>query len=357
MAGGEHVEDRDRALGGELLEQRVGPGAHADRRRRGARGRARCPGPTRRARAASRRGAGSSGGRPARRCRPRTTAACASRASGRPARRSGRAARREERGAAFSSAARASSASSSSALSSAPVRKWRGKAREDTARCCVLTWNLFHGRAVARRAARAAAPTSPRGSPAGSGTSRCCRRCRRGGRPRSGARAGPSARTALTSRNWLLPAPRWAAERAPRPHQVLGRRRQRDPRARRGDRASTAVRTLRALARAARGARRAPRARLVGRATCTPRRTPRRARRPTSTCAARTAIAWSAGAPVVLGRRPQPARARWSPASTHAAGQRRRPRLRATATRGRAGAYARSRPALGPRSRSLAELG
>ena len=30
VAGGEHVEDRDRALGGELLEQRVGPGAHAD---------------------------------------------------------------------------------------------------------------------------------------------------------------------------------------------------------------------------------------------------------------------------------------------------------------------------------------
>ena len=31
MALGEHVEDRDRALGGERLELRVGPGAHADR--------------------------------------------------------------------------------------------------------------------------------------------------------------------------------------------------------------------------------------------------------------------------------------------------------------------------------------
>ena len=40
--------------------------------------------------------------------------------------------RADERGAAFSSAARSSSARSSSAVSSEPVRKWRGKAREDT---------------------------------------------------------------------------------------------------------------------------------------------------------------------------------------------------------------------------------
>ena len=131
-----------------------------------------------------------------------------------------------------------------------------------------------------RRAALAAGATSPRSSPRGSGTSRCCRRCRRGGRRRSAARAGRSARTALTSRNWLLPVSRWAARRRPDLDQVVGRRRQRDPRARRArGRASPAARCARgpsgawstACAWSAGG----------GSATCTRRRTPRRARRPT----------------------------------------------------------------------------
>ena len=183
----------------------------------------------------------------------------------------------------------------------------------------VLTWNLFHGRSVPdaprellRRVRRAR-------SPAGSGTSRCCRRCRRGGRRRSGARAGASARTALTSRNWLLPRRALGRAAPPRPHQVLGRRRQRDPRARRGGRRAPRC------ARCARGPSGAwctacAWSAAGGSATCTPRRTPRRARRPTSRCAAATAIAWAAGAPVVLGgdlntRAPAGARA-----STHAAG-------------------------------------
>src|SRR4051812_21463407 len=51
----------------------------------------------------------------------------------------------DERGAAFSSAARSSSAASSPELSSAPVRKWRVK---NVSLVLVLTWNLFHGRAV-----------------------------------------------------------------------------------------------------------------------------------------------------------------------------------------------------------------
>ena len=80
----------------------------------------------------------------------------------------------------------------------------------------VLTWNLFHGRAV---------PAAPRSllrrvrrarSPAGSGTSRCCRRSRRGGRRALGrARGRRAQRTALTSRNALLPLRRAIADRRP----------------------------------------------------------------------------------------------------------------------------------------------
>ena len=220
-------------------------------------------------------------------------------------------------------------------VSSAPVRKWRGKAGRIRQRCCVLTWNLFHGRRCPTRRARCS-PSSPRGSPAGSGTSRCCRRCRRGGRPSSAARAGASARTALTSRNWLLPpAPLGRASAAPTSIKSGGGGAQRDPRARARRSREHRVRTLRVVARAARGARRAPGARLVGRATCTPRRTPRRARRPTSTLRRATATAWAARRAGRARRRPQHARIRARPGFAHVGRPQRRPRPRARLRAGR----------------------
>ena len=126
----------------------------------------------------------------------------------------------------------------------------------------VLTWNLFHGRSVpdapreqlAEFAARLAGwewdvallqevpPWWP---------------------PELGRASGASARTALTSRNWVLPRLALGRAAPPRRHQVLGRRRQRDPRARRGDRRAPRAHAA-GVARAARGARRAPGARLVG---------------------------------------------------------------------------------------------
>src|SRR5688572_2278865 len=60
---------------------------------------------------------------------------------------------RDESGAALSASARSSSADSSPPLSSLPVRKWRGKrasvwASATFAAILVVSWNLFHGRAV-----------------------------------------------------------------------------------------------------------------------------------------------------------------------------------------------------------------
>ena len=144
----------------------------------------------------------------------------------------------------------------------------------------VLTWNLFHGRSVpdaprellADFAARLAGwewdvallqevpPWWP---------------------PELGRACRASARTALTSRNWLLPLRRWAAERRPDVIKSWGGGANailvRGERVRRAPPAHAAR-----LARAARGARRAPRARLVGLQPARARRTPRRARRPTS---------------------------------------------------------------------------
>ena len=197
----------------------------------------------------------------------------------------------------------------------------------------VLTWNLFHGRSVpdapreqlADFAARLAGwewdvallQEVPPWWPPELG--RACR-AERAHRADLAQLAAPP-----------LPLGRAAP---PRSHQVVGRRRQRDPRARRAQWASTAC------ARCAPGPSGAwctacASSAVGGSATCTARRTPRRARRPTSTLAAQTATEWSAGAPVVLGRRPQHARIRSSPASTHAAEPQRRPRPRATAARGR----------------------
>ena len=60
----------------------------------------------------------------------------------------------------------------------------------------VLTWNLFHGRAVPAAGRPLLVRVRAARWPAGSGTSRCCRRCRRGGRRRSAAACGASARSA-----------------------------------------------------------------------------------------------------------------------------------------------------------------
>ena len=113
VAGGEHVDHRHRARG--RPARRASPRCRSAgrSRRRGGRGRARCRAPTRRARAAARRGAAPSGGRRARRCRPRTTCACASRAARRAGRRCAPSSAREAAGSAFSASARSSSRPSS----------------------------------------------------------------------------------------------------------------------------------------------------------------------------------------------------------------------------------------------------
>ena len=126
----------------------------------------------------------------------------------------------------------------------------------------VLSWNLFHGRAVPDAAAFAAGRLRRAARRLGVG-----RRAAAGGAAvvAGGARPCVPGQRAHRADLAQLAAAREPPGRraAPRRDQVLGRRRQRDPRARRGRaRAPHAHAAL--LARAARGARRAPGARLVG---------------------------------------------------------------------------------------------
>ena len=102
----------------------------------------------------------------------------------------------------------------------------------------VLTWNLFHGRAVPPRRARPARPSSPPRSRGWDWDVALLQEVPPWWPPAlARALRAPTQRTALTSRNALLrAAPLRRAARA-RPHQVKRRRRQRDPRAgRRGRR-------------------------------------------------------------------------------------------------------------------------
>ena len=138
-------------------------------------------------------------------------------------------------GAALSSIARSISAYSSSRDSSSPVMKWRVKrssvrwpAWRDWR---LLTWNLFHGRAVPPAGPRAAARVHCGARAPGNGTRRCCRRCRRGGPPSWHRALDAECRMVLTSRNSVLPCAGRSRSPLARPDQVKRRRLRRDPRA------------------------------------------------------------------------------------------------------------------------------
>ena len=253
----------------------------------------------------------------------------------------------DERGAAFSSAARVQQRPQ---LVGGQLGAGEEVARQGAGgyvAMLVLSWNLFHGRSVpdaprsllADFAEQLAAwewdvallQEVPPWWPAVLG--RACR---------------ASARTALTSRNWLLPVSRRAAERRPDVIKSWGGGANAILGARRGRCSSIAC------ARCAPGPSGAwctacAWSAAGGSATCTPSRTPRPARSADVARAADTAIAWSAGAPGRPGRRPQHARSGGGGLRSRRRPQR-RPRPRATAARRGPGAYAGARPALGPRA-------
>ena len=102
---------------------------------------------------------------------------------------------RDDSGAAFSASARSSSAPQLVAVELGPgeqVARQAGQSMVTYARMRVLTWNLFHGRAVPPAGRDLQRRVRCQRSPAGTGTSRSCRRFRRGGRRRSRAPATPS---------------------------------------------------------------------------------------------------------------------------------------------------------------------
>jgi endonuclease/exonuclease/phosphatase family metal-dependent hydrolase len=78
----------------------------------------------------------------------------------------------------------------------------------------VLTWNLFHGRSVPD-APRSVLPDFAAQLAAWEWDVALLQEVPPWWPPELGRASGASARTALTSRNWLLPASRWAAERRP----------------------------------------------------------------------------------------------------------------------------------------------
>jgi len=78
----------------------------------------------------------------------------------------------------------------------------------------VLTWNLFHGRAVPDRPVNLLGEFAERLA-AWPWDVALLQEVPPWWPPELGRAAGASARTALTSRNWLLPLRRWAAERRP----------------------------------------------------------------------------------------------------------------------------------------------
>src|SRR4051812_21701013 len=121
---------------------------------------------------------------------------------------------REASGSRLSASARSRIRRRSSAVSSAPVSRWRGK-WGTVRRRCACSPGISSTAGPSRRRDDRCSASSPRRWPGGSGTWRCCRSARRGGRRRSGAVAVAEYDVALTSRNCLLPARRWAAERWP----------------------------------------------------------------------------------------------------------------------------------------------
>ena len=79
----------------------------------------------------------------------------------------------------------------------------------------LLTWNLFHGRAVPPAGTRPGPRVHGRSARAGNGTWRCCRRCRRGGPPSLASELDADYRMVLTSRNALPGVRRAIAVRWP----------------------------------------------------------------------------------------------------------------------------------------------
>ena len=215
----------------------------------------------------------------------------------------------------------------------------------------VLTWNLFHGRAVPDAPRDAAGRVRRAARRLGRGTSRCCRRCRRGGRRRSARACGAQrAHRADLAQLAAAAARALAAER--RPDLIKSR----------GGGANAILVRGEAIADAPRA--HAARAGPSG-AWCTacalergwwvvqparPGATPRRARRPTSRWPRRRRCAWAARRARRARRRPQHARSggaglrRASPATASTTSS------RDCCARRRSGAYARARPALGPRA-------
>jgi endonuclease/exonuclease/phosphatase family metal-dependent hydrolase len=162
----------------------------------------------------------------------------------------------------------------------------------------VLTWNLFHGRSV---------PDAPRSLLADFAAQLAAwewdvallQEVPPWWPPALGRACGASARTALTSRNWLLPASRWAAQRRPDLIKSWG-----------GGANAILVRTDRVLEHRRLTLRSWPERRVVhgvhlerGCWVCNlhaQAHSEARAQADVARAAA-TAIAWSAGAPVVLG--------------------------------------------------------
>ena len=169
----------------------------------------------------------------------------------------------------------------------------------------VLTWNLFHGRAVPESAALAAAPSSPRAIAGWEWDVALLQEVPPWWPPALGRAAGASARMALTSRNALLPHPARGRRAAPGPHEVrtaaaatrssCAARRSREHR----------VQRLRALARATGRARRAARGRHVGREPPRAGRTSTSARRRDLDRAAAVTTFWAGGRADGARRRPE----------------------------------------------------
>ena len=187
-----------------------------------------------------------------------------------------RRARVEERGAAFSSCARSSSASRASRSSSVPVRKWRGR-RGKIATCCASSPG------TSSTAARCPDVPGPLGGAFAAMLAgwewdvALLQEVPPWWPPRLARACGAQAFTAPTSRGQLLPA-RARRRRAPAGHrEVVGRRRERDPRARGAQVTAHAPAAAARCARAARDAR-GVRGRRVVRRTSTRPRTTRRAR-------------------------------------------------------------------------------
>ena len=297
---------------------------------RGATARARCRARPRRGSAASRRDAGPAGGRRARRRRSRTRCACASTASGRSARRCLPASAREESGSAFSSSARSISACSSSRVSSSPVRKWRGKrasvrSRAMRVRVPVDLEPVPRTRATAV-AARSLLDEFARTLAAGSWDVALLQEVPPWWPAPLAARDGREARSALTSRNALLPLRRASRAAQPGAAQVERRRLQRDPRARRG--ASPSTRDARLSARPERrvvhGVRARRRRWVANVHACT--QPPERAARD-SPARAETALRVGRRRAARVRRRPQRRRGPPMPGLTHVGRSPRRPRL------------------------------